>query len=153
MFTKSKFYGIGSYLFLIFSELGGDCNSTVTHVIYSKASWSTQLGWLTRTIPERLNFVLQSPELPKCNSFVFFDIEATGVPHMEKKGKARITEISLIAVSRDEFYKEYKGLPRVLPKLTILSNPERKISYITSRLTGEDNRKLFQNFILVLAIS
>jgi pyoverdine/dityrosine biosynthesis protein Dit1 len=68
---------------------------------------------------------------------VFFDIEATGVPHMEKGGKTKITEISLIAVSRDEFYKEYKGLPRVLPKLTILSNPERKISYITSRLTGQ----------------
>ena len=86
---------------------------------------------------------VQSPtEPPKCNSFVFFDVEATGIPHMEKRGKARITEVSFISISRDEFGKVYNGLPRILPKLTILLNPERKIGPITRRLTGKCFRSL-----------
>ena len=74
----------------------------------------------------------------KCNSFVFLDIESTGIPFQEADGgRTKITEISLICVSREILEKVHDELPRIQPKLTINFNPHKMISDEVRRITGK----------------
>lgn len=79
-----------------------------------------------------------SANKPKCNSFVFLDIESTGIPFREADGgKTRITEISFISISREILSKIHDDLPRIVRKLTIPVNPCKLISDEVTRITGE----------------
>ena len=65
------------------------------------------------------------------------DIESTGIPFMEPfGGRTKITEISMICVSREILSKVHDDFPRILPKLTININPHKIISEEISQITG-----------------
>lgn len=71
-------------------------------------------------------------------SYVFFDLETTGLPH-EERNRTTITELSFIAVSRHDFERATtKNLP-VMSKLVINYNPRRIISTRASEMTGLTN--------------
>ncbi|XP_055691084.1 uncharacterized protein LOC129794312 [Lutzomyia longipalpis] len=77
-------------------------------------------------------------------SFIFFDMEATGLPQFE--GSPKITELSFVACSADHFMassrQEVPEIPRVLHKLSFCVNPFKRISEESSRITGLDNYNL-----------
>lgn len=74
----------------------------------------------------------------KFKTFVFFDIEATGLPDLEFN-RTKITELALVACSKVELEKYAKGkMPRVLHKLTICVNPRKVIQLDSSKITGEN---------------
>ncbi|XP_053675516.1 three-prime repair exonuclease 1 [Anopheles nili] len=68
-------------------------------------------------------------------SFVFFDLETTGIPEYEFF-KTKITELSLVACSREHFLESVIEQPRVLHKLSLCFNPARVISIGASQSTG-----------------
>ncbi|XP_046734844.1 three prime repair exonuclease 2 [Diprion similis] len=70
----------------------------------------------------------------KIQTFVFFDLETTGLIHGSSMPK--ITEISLVATSRDSLFSRDHRLPRVLHKLLIPVQPMRLIPLIVSEKTG-----------------
>lgn len=72
-------------------------------------------------------------------TFVFFDIEATGLPDHEFN-KTKITELALIACSKVELLKTdgKRKVPRVLHKLTICVNPRKMISPESTKITGKE---------------
>ncbi|XP_041985263.1 uncharacterized protein LOC121737665 [Aricia agestis] len=70
------------------------------------------------------------------NTFVFMDIETTGLPS-EECNKTRITEISMIAAQRDHLLDTRPGAtPRVQHKITFCLNPGRLIYPSCSEVTG-----------------
>ncbi|XP_028923388.1 three prime repair exonuclease 2 [Ornithorhynchus anatinus] len=86
-------------------------------------------------------------ESQKCETFVFLDLEATGLPD----ASPQIAEISLFAVHR--FSLEHPAwddsgvplLPRVLDKLTLCMNPEQPFTPKAAKITGLNNRSLTNN--------
>lgn len=95
-------------------------------------------------------------------SFVFLDIEATGLPceYLHNRlfmicksnydfsgyefNKTRITEISLVACSSSHLQSSINGLPRVLHKLTLCMYPSKRISSEAEEMTGLTNELLEQ---------
>ncbi|XP_022116301.1 three-prime repair exonuclease 1 [Pieris rapae] len=75
----------------------------------------------------------------KIETFVFFDIEATGLPHLEKN-RTKITELTFIAVARKDI--ETCECLSIMNKLSLLFNPERKIQKEASKITGLTNNNL-----------
>lgn len=74
-------------------------------------------------------------------SFVFFDVETTGLPQGSKMPK--ITEMSLIACSRQHLLEtKYGELPRVLHKQTFCLNPSKMIEPRAAEITGLYNNLL-----------
>jgi len=72
----------------------------------------------------------------KIQTFVFFDIETTGL--IQGKVMPRITEIALIAVSRESICNGNKNaLPRVLHKLVLPVNPRKIIPPNVEHMTSE----------------
>ncbi|XP_005371887.1 three prime repair exonuclease 2 [Microtus ochrogaster] len=77
-------------------------------------------------------------EPPRAETFVFLDLEATGLPNMDPE----IAEISLFAVHRsclENPERDDSGalvLPRVLDKLTLCMCPERPFTAKASEITG-----------------
>ncbi|XP_055534395.1 uncharacterized protein LOC129723922 [Wyeomyia smithii] len=74
--------------------------------------------------------------MAELGSFVFFDLETTGLPGIKFP---KITEISLIACSRNHLlscHESKQELPRVLHKQTICVNPRRIIDVKASETTG-----------------
>lgn len=74
-------------------------------------------------------------------TYVFFDIETTGLPYQEKN-HTKITELTFVAVSRNDL-ENGDGQP--LPptnKLSLLFNPQRHISEKVCNLTGLSNNYL-----------
>ncbi|XP_058834143.1 uncharacterized protein LOC131691625 [Topomyia yanbarensis] len=72
--------------------------------------------------------------MAKVSSFVFFDLETTGLPGLQTP---KITEISLIACSKQHILDTKHGdLPRVLHKQTLCLNPRRMIHPKASETTG-----------------
>lgn len=70
-------------------------------------------------------------------SFAFFDLETTGLPEYEHN-KTKITEISIVACSKDHMLNSKKNeLPRVLNKLTLCVNPMKLIQLRSTELTGK----------------
>ncbi len=77
-------------------------------------------------------------EVMKFGSFVFLDLESTGIPFREPDGKrTRITEVSMVSVSRSHLLKCDNFMPRILHKITIPVNPRKLISDEASRMTGK----------------
>ncbi|XP_045455960.1 three-prime repair exonuclease 1-like [Melitaea cinxia] len=67
-------------------------------------------------------------------TFVFFDLETTGLP--SKENPAKITELSFLCVSRRDIERsDLKKLPPV-SKLSLLFNPQKEIVPQVVRLTG-----------------
>lgn len=71
-------------------------------------------------------------------TYVFFDIETTGLPWQEKN-KTKIIEICLLAVKRQDIINaEFGSLPK-FDKLSFTLNPLRKICPEVVKLTGLSN--------------
>lgn len=77
-------------------------------------------------------------EAPRAETFVFLDLEATGLPSIDPE----VAEISLFAVHRSSLEspdRDESGapvLPRVLDKLTLCMSPERPFTAKASEITG-----------------
>ena len=79
-----------------------------------------------------------SPEERKTtiSTFVFLDLESTGLGGNGKQ--PRITELSLIAVHRDNLQDPCKDdTPRVLNKLTLCTYPMKVVEHAAGQITGE----------------
>ncbi|XP_069499956.1 three prime repair exonuclease 2-like [Ambystoma mexicanum] len=82
-------------------------------------------------------------------TFVFMDLEATGLP----PARPKITEISLLAVNRHSLentaftnsFKPVPRFPRVVDKLCLCIDPGKPISQTATTLTGLDNEVLKTN--------
>lgn len=71
------------------------------------------------------------------STFVFFDIETTGLPDLEFN-RTKMTEIALVACSKVELQNHLKGtVPRVMHKLTLCLNPHKMIHPDSSKITGK----------------
>lgn len=69
-------------------------------------------------------------------TFIFFDLETTGLISGNKIPK--ITEIALVAVTRESIYKSSKtSLPRVLHKLVLPINPQKVIPVNVQHMTSK----------------
>ncbi|XP_005414176.1 PREDICTED: three prime repair exonuclease 2 [Chinchilla lanigera] len=85
-------------------------------------------------------------ELPPAATFVFLDLEATGLPSMDPE----IAEISLFAVHRSSLENPERGesgapvLPRILDKLTLCMSPQRPFTAKASEITGLSSEGLAQ---------
>uniref|UniRef100_A0A182JHX3 Uncharacterized protein n=1 Tax=Anopheles atroparvus TaxID=41427 RepID=A0A182JHX3_ANOAO len=73
--------------------------------------------------------------MTEIKSFVFFDLETTGLPEYEHF-KTKITELSMVACSKEHLLECVAELPRVLHKLSLCFNPARLISIGSSHVTG-----------------
>ncbi|XP_038604452.1 three prime repair exonuclease 2 [Tachyglossus aculeatus] len=86
-------------------------------------------------------------ESQKCETFVFLDLEATGLPD----AYPQIAEISLFAIHRVSLEHpvwDESGdllLPRVLDKLTLCMNPEQPFTPKAAKITGLNNQNLTDN--------
>lgn len=75
---------------------------------------------------------------PRAETFVFLDLEATGLPSMDPE----IAELSLFAVHRSSLENpehDESGIPlppRVMDKLTLCMSPERPFTAKASEITG-----------------
>lgn len=73
----------------------------------------------------------------KINTFVFFDIETTGLPEFEPS-PTKITELALIACSREHLLEtKTNEIPRVLHKLLLPIQPMKCILPDTTIMTSK----------------
>ncbi|XP_021183434.3 uncharacterized protein LOC110371475 [Helicoverpa armigera] len=79
--------------------------------------------------------------MPKIATFVFFDIETTGLPHQERN-KTKITELSFVAALRNDMKKAPFGAVPYISKLTLLFNPQKDIHPVAAKMTGLSNESL-----------
>uniref|UniRef100_H2QZ94 exodeoxyribonuclease III n=1 Tax=Pan troglodytes TaxID=9598 RepID=H2QZ94_PANTR len=102
----------------------------------SRSRCSPTLCSSLRTCYPRGNITMS--EAPRAETFVFLDLEATGLPSVEPE----IAELSLFAVHRSSLENpehDESGalvLPRVLDKLTLCMCPERPFTAKASEITG-----------------
>lgn len=81
-----------------------------------------------------------NPNIPKCNTLVFFDLETSGLPSFQI---TRITELSFWAVERSQFLSSTpKEVPRVTNRLSLCVYPARLIDPKASEISGLDNYNL-----------
>ncbi|XP_015586072.1 uncharacterized protein LOC107263408 [Cephus cinctus] len=80
------------------------------------------------------------PNYNEIKTFVFFDLETTGL--IRGKIMPGITEISLIAVSREAILEKNGKLPRVSHKLIMPINPKKTIPDIVTNITGLSAKNL-----------
>ncbi|XP_078033013.1 three-prime repair exonuclease 1 [Augochlora pura] len=92
---------------------------------------------MTHVIKIRRLFYLSKRMFQTC---IFFDLETTGL--IVGKHMPKITELSLIAVSRNAICDETSSLPRVLSKLVLPINPVREISAKVESITGLSNKNI-----------
>ncbi|CAK1543346.1 unnamed protein product [Leptosia nina] len=90
--------------------------------------------------------------MAKIETYVFFDIETTGLPQLELC-RTKITELSFVAVSREDLVTS-ETLP-LMNKLSLLFNPERKIQPKVTAITGLSittlkNQPIFKNRIQII---
>lgn len=74
------------------------------------------------------------------NTFIFLDLETTGFINGNLMPK--VTEMSLIAVTRNAMCNSRGALPRVLQKLVLAINPNKTIPERVKNLTGLSNNSL-----------
>ncbi|XP_007534962.1 three prime repair exonuclease 2 isoform X2 [Erinaceus europaeus] len=85
-------------------------------------------------------------EAPRAETFVFLDLEATGLPEVDPE----IAELSLFAVHRSSLEGPSRtrsgglALPRVLDKLTLCMQPQRPFTAKASEITGLSSEGLAQ---------
>lgn len=71
-------------------------------------------------------------------TFVFFDIETTGLPNLEFN-RTKITECAFVACTKVEMQEHVKKkMPRVVHKLTFCVNPRKMIHPDSSKITGNN---------------
>ncbi|XP_014363818.2 three-prime repair exonuclease 1 [Papilio machaon] len=68
------------------------------------------------------------------STFVFFDIETTGLPH-EERNQTKIIELTFLAVSAKEIEVTSIGEIPLVNKLSLFFNPERDISEEAANMT------------------
>lgn len=74
--------------------------------------------------------------MSEIKTFVFFDIETTGIPGLEI-GRTKIIELALVACSKNHILEAKKGdIPRVLSKITQCVNPRKIIQHQSTQLNG-----------------
>ncbi|XP_055377252.1 DNA polymerase III PolC-type-like [Condylostylus longicornis] len=75
-------------------------------------------------------------------TYAVFDIETTGLPHLNFN-KVNIIEFAVSTVSRDDIVKSKTGeTPRIINNLSLLFNPRMRIDPESSKITGLDNYQL-----------
>ncbi|KAJ2941937.1 hypothetical protein O0L34_g10755 [Tuta absoluta] len=80
--------------------------------------------------------------MPSVASFVFFDIETTGLP-LQEKNQTKIIEYSFVAVSRkDVEATPYGQIPPIMNKISSVLNPEKPIGRVVTQMTGLSRKKL-----------
>lgn len=79
--------------------------------------------------------------MPRIASFVFFDIETTGLPFQERN-QTKITELSCVAALRQDIESTFLGETPLVKKLTFVLNPQRPIHHEVTKLTGFTNEFL-----------
>ncbi|XP_075394995.1 uncharacterized protein LOC142434186 isoform X2 [Tenrec ecaudatus] len=95
--------------------------------------------------PREREHIIMS-EAPRAETFVFMDLEATGLPNVDPE----IAELALFAVHRsslESLKRDEAGtpmLPRVLDKLTLCIFPERPFTTKASEITGLSRESLAQ---------
>ncbi|KAG6465673.1 hypothetical protein O3G_MSEX015308 [Manduca sexta] len=77
------------------------------------------------------------------SSYVFFDIETTGLPWQERN-RTKITELCFVATAREDLQKSTGFIPPV-SKLTLALNPKRKINPEVTSMTGLTNEFLIHS--------
>ncbi|XP_076764073.1 uncharacterized protein LOC143431322 [Xylocopa sonorina] len=73
-------------------------------------------------------------------TFIFLDLETTGL--IANNRMPKVTEMSLIAVSRTAICETTDIIPRTLQKLVLLLNPGINISEKVEKITGLSNKNL-----------
>ncbi|XP_028164963.1 uncharacterized protein LOC114356077 [Ostrinia furnacalis] len=76
--------------------------------------------------------------MAKIESYVFFDIETTGLPYQEKN-QTKITELSFVVASQKDIIATPHGTLPPVSKLTLVFNPERPIHVEAVKLNGLSN--------------
>lgn len=89
------------------------------------SSWSSRLYY--KIVPKTDNSLMD------IKTFVFLDIETTGLPNMENN-KTKITELCMVAV--EACHIEMGVFPRVQNKLNFCFNPWKLISSESEKMTG-----------------
>ncbi|KAI5636818.1 exonuclease domain-containing protein [Phthorimaea operculella] len=80
--------------------------------------------------------------MPAAASFVFFDIETTGLP-LQEKNQTKIIEYSFVAVLRkDVEATPYGQIPPIVNKISSVLNPEKPIGRVVTQMTGLSRKKL-----------
>ncbi|XP_061469963.1 three prime repair exonuclease 2 [Rhineura floridana] len=80
-------------------------------------------------------------------TFVFLDIETTGLPH----DRPRMAELCLFAVHRHSLQPSLLGwsnaprLPRIIDKLTLCIDPKKPFTLEAGEITGLSNQNLMEN--------
>lgn len=86
----------------------------------------------------------QSVSMGEIGTFVFFDIETTGLPGCDPP---KITELAFTACLREHLLKTDKHkTPRVLHKLLLPFNPQKVIKDESTRITGKFSFCLVDSF-------
>lgn len=76
-------------------------------------------------------------KMPKFATFVFFDIETTGLPY-EEYNQTKVTEFAFMACSRNDVMN-HTTVPRVIHKLTKCVHPGKSIDPVASKISGKHN--------------
>ncbi|XP_063387789.1 uncharacterized protein LOC134673721 [Cydia fagiglandana] len=79
--------------------------------------------------------------MPRIATYVFFDLETTGLPHLEKN-RTKIIELCFVATSRKEIEKCGYGEIPAVSKITLVFNPQRPMQSKVVELTGFTNKLL-----------
>ena len=87
-----------------------------------------------------IGLLLDHQGLKMIRSFIFFDLETTGL--IKNNAMPKITEMSLIAVSGNCIRSGTDSLPRVLHKLILPIHPDRTVSEKIETITGLSNENL-----------
>ena len=105
------------------------CFITISHVF--RDSSETRMAQ-----PSTNNKSSQEEDKPAIATFVFLDLESTGLGGDGKQ--PRITELCLVAVHRDNLQDPCKDdTPRVLNKLTLCTYPMKVVEHGAAQITGE----------------
>lgn len=85
--------------------------------------------------------------MSEISTFVFFDIETTGLPGCDPP---KITELAFTACTREHLLKANKNeIPRAVHKLLLPFNPQKVIHPESTRITGKKKTYIF--FIISIA--
>lgn len=93
----------------------------------------------TESVTESLAALTTEIHRIRAATLVFFDVETTGLAKSVGKNNVHITEISMIAVGRDEFCKcTYPDLRdiRIVNKLSLCIKPKCPVSKEAASITG-----------------
>lgn len=79
-------------------------------------------------------------------TFVFMDLEATGLPE-EECNQTKITEASFYAFSKEQLLEcDPNELPRTTKKLNLCFNPDRQMRPVARQMSGEVTIKQLWKF-------